>query len=82
MTDTVLVIIEILKVIGLMALFPAQIAWGLVTSGSGLRALFGVGIFISVYGGLVAAMWRGSHRLIFGPSRRPRRRRGKRRTTP
>lgn len=79
MADTLLVIIEILKVIALMALFPAQIAWSLISTGKGFHIFLGVSMIVVVYGGLFTAIWRGAHRLIFGPPRRPRRRGSRRR---
>lgn len=76
MGDTWLIILELLKVILLLALFPAQIAWPMLTSGHALKMLLGVGIIIGVYGGLITAVVRGLRGLIIGQVlQRPRARR-------
>ena len=77
MIETWLFFVEILKLIVLFALFPAQIAWGLITTSPRPSALIGVGIFIGVYGGLAVALDRGVRWLVAGhlATRRNRRRR-------
>jgi hypothetical protein len=72
------IILELLHVILLLATVPAQLAWPMLTSGSGPRMLLGAGMIIAVYGGLLAVLARGVMRLLvrrpapLRPRRRPR----------
>lgn len=76
MGDTWLIILELLQVILLLAVFPAQIAWPMLTSGHALKVLLGAGMIVGVYGGLIAAVVRGLIWLLQGrPARTARRRR-------
>lgn len=72
-------LIELLKIALMFAIFPAQLAWGLIITGNGFRIFLGIGMIIAVYGGLITAVVRGIIWLIAGRKVAPARRQSRRR---